>query len=428
MNFTIKTFGCQMNVSDSEKIRYLLKSRGWTDVPDETGADVVIANSCAVREKAQEKLFSYVGRIPGDRIIVVAGCVAQAERENIFKRCPRVDFVMGTHQFYRIGSILEKILRKKERVACTGFTRRWDEVCPDRFSRESPVTGYLSIMEGCNNFCHYCIVPFTRGREKYRPLEKIMNEAGYLSRMGYREIILLGQNVNNWEDRLKKIKFPGLLKILARETDARWIRFITSYPGYFDAELIDVMVQYPVIARHLHFPAQSGSTRILKLMNRRYTRREYLNIIKRFRRWIPEIKFSSDFIVGFPGETEHDFQLTLSLMEKAQYESVFSFVYSPRKHTRSFMETDRVSRDVKKERLHRLQMVQESIQLSNNKKLVGQLVEVLVTRRNPRKSEEAIGRSESYRVVNFVSQAGEGEFRKVLIKNAGPHSLRGQEF
>jgi tRNA-2-methylthio-N6-dimethylallyladenosine synthase len=428
MNFTIKTFGCQMNVSDSEKIRYLLKGKGWAEADNEAGAEVVIINSCAVREKAQEKIFSYIGRIPVGKVIIVAGCVAQSEKENILKRSPRVNFVLGTHQFFRVGSIIDSLVQNKAKDVQTGFTEDWKEVCPDRFSRESPVTGFISIMEGCNNFCHYCIVPFTRGREKYRPLVKIVKEARYLSEMGYREIILLGQNVNNWEDGSKKMKFSGLLKVLAEETDVRWIRFITSYPGYFDDELIEVMVRHPRIARHLHFPAQSGSTRILKMMNRKYSRGEYLDITGRFRKTIPEIKFSSDFIVGFPGETEHDFELTLSLMRRVQYESVFSFVYSPRKHTRSFRSEDNVDREVKKDRLHRLQTVQESIQLANNQNLIGQVLEVLITGKNYRKPGEVIGRTESYRVVNFASVASEGEFKKVLIQNAGPHSLRGKEY
>lgn len=417
-----------MNVSDSEKMRCLLKSRGWTDTADENRADIIIVNSCAVREKAQEKIFSYIGRVPGDKVIVVAGCVAQAEKENILRRCPNVSFVLGTHQFPWIDDIVDRILKNRERDSLTDFSEYWDEICPDKLSRESSVTGFISIMEGCNNFCHYCVVPFTRGREKYRSFEKIMEEARYLSEMGYREIVLLGQNVNNWKDRLKKIKFPELLRALAKETDVRWIRFITSYPGYFEDELIEVMVQYPVIARHLHFPAQSGSTRILKLMNRKYTRSEYIKIIERFKQAIPEIKFSSDFIVGFPGESEHDFELTLSLMEKVQFESVFSFVYSPRKQALSFLQEDNVSLNVKKKRLYRLQKVQEAIQIKNNKKLIGQGVEVLVTQRNFRKPEEVIGRTESYRVVNFVSSAGDGEFRRVVIRNAGPHSLRGLEY
>ena len=254
-----------------------------------------------------------------------------------------------------------------------------------------------------------------------------MQEAKYLSDSGYREIILLGQNVNGWKDSIRKYGFADLLKALAEKTGVRWIRFITSYPGYFTREMIRVMSQYPNIARHIHFPAQSGSTRILKKMNRSYTRKEYLEMIRQFEKEIPGIKFSSDFIVGFPGETERDFALTLSLIEKVEYESLFSFVYSPRPHTRSFSDRDNIGIQIKKERLLRLQRLQEEIQLENNKKFLGRKIEVLVTQRNPRKPDEMIGRTESYRVVNFVSRAAVGEVKEVVVVGAGPHSLKGKD-
>jgi tRNA-2-methylthio-N6-dimethylallyladenosine synthase len=280
-------------------------------------------------------------------------------------------------------------------------------------------------MEGCDNFCSYCIVPFTRGREKYRPFDKIMEEARYLSDQGYREIILLGQNVNNWRDPVSRKSFPQLLEALAQRTEVLWIRFITSYPGYFDEDLIGVMSRYPRIARHIHFPAQSGSTRILKRMNRSYSRTDYLRIIKAFKKGIPEMKFSSDFIVGFPGESERDFQSTLSLIRQVEYESVFSFVYSPRRYAKSALLEDDVTLKVKKERLARLQKEQEIIQLKNNRKSVGKTLEVLVTQDNPRKPGEMIGRTESHRVVNFKSWAKPGTVFGILIRGAGPHSLRG---
>jgi len=294
-------------------------------------------------------------------------------------------------------------------------------------SRESKVSGYISIMEGCDNFCSYCIVPFTRGREKYRSFTDIAKEAEYLSGAGYKEIILLGQNVNNWRDEKENKKFPDLLDHLAGNTSAKWIRFITSYPGYYDDELIAVMAKHEKIARHIHFPAQSGSTRILKKMNRIYSRDQYLRIIRDFKKKIPAIKFSSDFIVGYPGETERDFRLTLSLIEKVEYESIFSFMYSPRKFTRAYKTADNIPLEVKKERLHRLQDLQGAIQLKNNKKSIGTEIDVLVTGPHPKKSDEVIGRTESYQVVNFVSGAAPGEMKRVSIKNVGAYSLRGEQ-
>lgn len=427
MNFLIKTFGCQMNVNDSEKMRHILQKRGFQATHSEDEADIVIINSCAVREKAQDKIFSYIGRLAKDKRIIVAGCVAQSERENILKSNARVDFVVGTHKYYRIDGIVTEILETKKRGIQADFSRRWQEITPESDYRHSRVSGYISIMEGCNNFCSYCIVPFTRGREKYRPFESIIREAEYLAAEGYREIILLGQNVNNWEDAARGKKFTDLLAHLAQHIDVRWIRFITSYPGYYDDDLIEVMGKYRRIARHIHFPAQSGSSRVLKRMNRTYSRAQYLKIIENFKRRLPGIQFSSDFIVGFPGETVHDFALTLSLIKRVEYESVFSFIYSTRKHTKAMSIPDNLSLEQKKQRLYRLQELQEEIQRRNNRRLIGGAVEVLVTARNPKVETEVIGRTESYRVVNFESAAAAGEFRNVFIESVGPYSLRGRE-
>ncbi len=427
MKFFIKTYGCQMNVNDSEKMRYILESRGIHHCQSEADADIVIINSCAVREKAQDKIYSYIGRISSDKKIIVAGCVAQSEKDNILKRCSAVDFILGTHQYFKIHLAVDRIIKGDKRDVFAGFSKEWKELCPDMGSRESRVSGYVSIMEGCNNFCSYCIVPFTRGREKYRPFQNIMEEAEYLSNMGYKEIILLGQNVNSWEDKSEGFTFTDLLAALAEKTDVKWIRFITSYPGYFTDDMIKVMARFDKIARHIHFPAQSGSTRILKKMNRTYTRQDYLKIVNRFKRKIPGMKFSSDFIVGFPGETERDFELTMSLIKKVEYESLFSFLYSPRQFTKSFLDPDKTGIEVNKERLRRLQILQQEIQVKNNKTYIGKPVDVLITQRNPKKADEVIGRTESYRVVNFVSRSSVGEFKRVLITNVGPHSMRGME-
>jgi tRNA-2-methylthio-N6-dimethylallyladenosine synthase len=427
MNFYIKTFGCQMNVNDSEKIRHILENKGLVMQPDESTADVVIINSCAVREKPQDKIFSYAGRMPREKIIIVAGCVAQSEKERILKRNHNIDYIVGTHQYYQMDDILEEILETHTPAVKAQFTRQWQESIPGIAARDSRVSGYISIMEGCDNFCSYCIVPFTRGREKHRPFEKIMAEARLLADNGYKEIILLGQNVNSWDDPEKQMTFTGLLDHMAAAVDVRWIRFITSYPGYHDHELIKIMAKHPKIARNIHFPAQSGSTRVLKKMNRIYTRSQYLDIVARFKKRVPGITFSSDFIVGYPGETDNDFQLTLSLVEQVEYENIFSFIYSPRKHTRAYKMTDDVDPEVKKQRLYKLQDVQKNIQLKNNRALIGKTVEVLVTGNNHKKKGELIGRTDTYRVVNFKSTTPVGEFTNVLVDHVGPYSLRGRE-
>jgi tRNA-2-methylthio-N6-dimethylallyladenosine synthase len=427
MTFFIKTFGCQMNVNDSEKIRHLLEAKGLELSGSEAAADVIIVNSCAVREKPQEKIFSYIGQFPPSKKIIVAGCVAQVEKENIFKKKVKVDYVVGTHQFYRIGEIIDEIKAKSFPKTAAAFSRQWQELVPAAGTRSSQVTGYISIMEGCDNFCSYCIVPFTRGREKYRPLAAILHEAEYLVGQNFQEIVLLGQNVNNWHEQSSGRTFADMLRALASQVRIPWIRFVTSYPGYHDHELIRVMEENRNIARHIHFPAQSGSSRILKKMQRTYSRAQYLKIINDFRRTMPEMKFSSDFIVGFPGENEHDFNLTLSLLELVQYESVFSFIYSPRPHTGAAAMTVTVPAAKAKEQLLTLQKFQAAIQSKNNRQLIGQTIKVLIAEKHPKKPGEVIGRSESYRVVNFTSHTPLGTFTKVKITGAGPHSLQGEE-
>lgn len=416
-----------MNVNDSERIRHILKKKGFVDVQDEDKADIIIVNTCAVREKPQQKVFSYVGRVGKGKKVVIAGCVAQSEGLDLLKKDKRINFVVGTHQHYKIGSIFENFIKEDKNGIDIKFSREWEEIIPDIKARDSKVYGYISIMEGCNNFCSYCIVPFTRGREKFRPFKDIITEAEYLSSNGYKEIILLGQNVNSWEDKKEGKKFVDLLSYIAANIDVKWVRFITSYPGYYDNELIEVMAKHRSIARHIHFPVQSGSTRILKKMNRIYTREQYLKMIFDFKKNLPDIKFSSDFIVGFPSENEKDFDLTLSLIQKVEYESIFSFIYSPRKYTKALLLKDDLDMKVKKQRLYKLQEVQRDIQLKNNKKLIGKTIEALIVKRNPKKIDEVIARTESYRVVNFKSDADPGEFKKILIENVGPYSLRGKE-
>ncbi|MCP5053256.1 MAG: tRNA (N6-isopentenyl adenosine(37)-C2)-methylthiotransferase MiaB [bacterium] len=427
MNFYIKTYGCQMNVNDSEKIRSVLENKGMTMEHDESKADVIIINSCAVRQKPQDKIFSYAGRMSKDQIIIVAGCVAQSEKDYILERNSNIDYIIGTHQYYKIDQVVDEIIQTRKPTVKAKLSRQWQELIPDIASRSSNISGFISIMEGCDNFCTYCIVPFTRGREKHRPYENILKEAHLLAANGYREIVLLGQNVNSWKDDRKNMKFHELLDRLAGQVDVKWIRFITSYPGYYDEQMIDVMAKHPKISRNMHFPVQSGSTRVLKKMKRIYTRPQYLGIIEKFKRYVPDITFSSDFIVGYPGETEYDFQLTLSLVEKVQYENIFSFMYSPRKHTPAYNMKDDILLEVKKQRLYRLQELQRDIQFKNNKDLIGRTVEVLVTGRNPRMDGDVIGRTETYRVVNFKSGVNAGQFTNVRVDNVGPYSLRGQE-
>jgi len=416
-----------MNVNDSEKINYLLKERGMSRVNSQENANLVIINSCAVREKAQEKIFSFIGRLTKDQKVVVSGCVAQSEKDNILRRNSNVDFVIGTHQFYRINEMIDNHILKGKKGVKTDLNQEWSEIIPDDVARNNKFTGFVSIMEGCNNFCTYCIVPFTRGREKYRPFNNIINEVKYLAGKGFREVVLLGQNVNSWKDSDANISFSSLLERIAGIDNLKWIRFITSYPGYYESELIDVMKRNRNIVRHIHFPAQSGSTKILKKMGRVYSRQKYMEIISKFKKEIPDINFSSDFIIGFPGETNVDFNHTLSLVSKVKYDSIFSFIYSPRKYTKAASAEDTIQLSVKKERLKTLQDLQKKIQLKHHESLIGERLEVMVTGKNPKKTDELLGRTESYKIVNFVGNHKPGVFVNVKIESFGPYSLRGSE-
>lgn len=425
MTFFIHTFGCQMNVNDSEKMRSLLLQQGHLPAADAGQAEVVIVNTCAVRKKAQEKLYSYIGRLPVEARIIVTGCVAQVEAAEIRRRLPRVSAVLGTHQWQKIGEFLETGDDSPGRIH-TGFSASWREYTPLAEARESNVTAFVSIMEGCDNFCSYCIVPYARGRETFRPARAILNEISQLAGKGCPEVILLGQNVNHWQDCDLGLDFPALLELIASRADIPWLRFITSYPGYHEDEIIRVMSRYPAILRHIHLPAQSGSTRMLKLMNRSYDRGTYLGIIDRFRRAMPGTGFSSDFIVGFPGESEHDFKLTLSLLEKVAYDSVYSFVYSPRPGTAAARLSDNIPLEIKKDRLQRLQSLQEEIQAAANLNWLGRNIKVLVSGTHPRRSDESIGRTEWNRVVNLKPAQSPGSFVQVQVTRYGPHSLSGR--
>ncbi|RPJ58849.1 MAG: MiaB/RimO family radical SAM methylthiotransferase, partial [Dehalococcoidia bacterium] len=350
--------------------------------------------------------------------------VAQSERELLQKRQPRIDVVMGTHQLHCIADIASDLFYGSAKVGNSlEFSREWRELVPGMESRSSSYSAYISIMEGCNNFCSYCIVPYTRGREKFRPYAAIEAEVKDLLERGVKEIILLGQNVNSWSDEALEMDFVALLERLSA-LPIFWLRFVTSYPGYFATRLVDLMTERPNIARLMHFPAQSGSSRLLRMMNRRYDRSQYLRIIDSFFKKIPSMEFSSDFICGFPGESDYDHRLTLSLLEKVRYQSVFSFVYSPRPGTRAAGMTERLTLEEKKARLSELQGLQAEIQLKKHNRLLGSQQTVLVTMPHPKKVGEWIGRTEQFRLVNLVGSFEPGQIVVATINSVGPHSLR----
>jgi len=425
--FFIHTFGCQMNVNDSEHIGGLLQQEGLKPVSSWQESDLIIINTCAVRQKSEEKLFSLLGRLKPwkqkkKKILGVIGCVAQLRREEIFAKAPHVDFIVGPDNYHRL---LELIKFEAKQMA-TNWHSDWYEISalPLRASQSS---AYVTIMEGCNNFCAYCVVPFTRGREKYRPFTYILDEVKKLADLGYQEIHFLGQNVNSYRDQASGKDLVDILEKANQVSGLRWIRFITSHPRYFDQRLAKAMASLEKVCAQLHLPLQAGSNNILSLMNRGYTREEYLEKVAMIREYIPSISLSTDIIVGFPGEEEEDFQQTLEMLEKIKFDNIYSFRFSPRPRTAAAKLEDNVPPETKRQRLLEVQARQKEIQSAKHKTQVGQVMEVLCTGKSKKDERIFSGRNEAYQVINFAAnEEVMGKFVLVKITDYGPYSLRGK--
>lgn len=428
--FYIKTFGCQMNENDSEHISELLYSEGAQPVSSPEESDITIINTCAVREKSEEKFFSFLGRLDPikekkNMVIGVAGCVAQVYKSRLWDKKPSIDFIVGPNNYQKIPQIL--INSWGEKSNCTGWTKEWCEISPLRSCRESRVSGYVTIMRGCNNFCSYCIVPYTRGREKYRPMTHILEEVKILAEQGYKEVQLLGQNVNSYQDPQTGKNLASLLKEVNSIPGIEWIRFLTSHPKNFTLNIAQAMKEAQKVCPQLHLPVQSGSTSVLKRMNRHYTKEDYLELINMLKQLIPKISLSTDIMVGYPGETAQDFRDTLDLLQRVEYTNIFSFRYSPRPLTPAYKQEDSVPFEVKKKRLIELQNLQKNIQLKKNKSLVGQTMKVLCRGRSKKDPHVFSGRNRSYQVVNFSSSSNViGRFVKIRITDCSPYSLFGK--
>lgn len=436
----IKTFGCQMNENDSEKV-YLLLKEEYQLTEDPLEADLILINTCSVREKPEQKLYSEIGRFKELKrkkpslIIGAMGCVAQQEGEKLLQRFPYLDLVLGTQGFYRIKEALEKIEKNGKPAV---FTDLKDDfkiplVLPkEDLSRVKPkrVKAYINIMQGCDNFCTYCIVPYVRGREISRPAEEILKEAEELvKKEGVREITLLGQNVNSYGQKEKDYPdFADLLEMLS-QIDGLWrIRFTTSHPKDLSEKLIRVIAENPKVCKHIHLPLQAGSNIILKRMNRKYTREEYLEKVEKLRSLCSEIAITSDIIVGFPGETEEDFLKTLDMLEKVRFHEIFSFKYSDRPFAVASKFSEKVPEEVKEERLKRVHEVQARITEEIYNSYVGREVEVLVEGRSEKDHQKLTGRTITNVVVNFTAPRTdlEGALVRVRILEAGKHSLKGE--
>lgn len=428
--FHIHTFGCQMNENDSERIAGLLQKEGAEVCGSPEESDLVIINTCAVREKSEEKLYSLLGRMEAvkkakELVIGVVGCVAQLHRSQLLEKKPFIDFVLGPDNYLEIPRVLHE--HAKERVVATSWSRQWHEFLPLNFLRESDISAYVTIMEGCNSFCSYCIVPFTRGREKFRPLPHILREVEYLVQEGYREIILLGQNVNSYRDPETGKGFSELLREVNRIDGIGWFRFITSHPKNFTDDIANAMRDSEKVCHQLHLPVQSGSNAVLKEMNRGYTREVYLETISLLRDFMPDISLSTDVIVGFPGETEKDFQETISLLAEVRFSNIFSFRYSPRPLTAASKMEDTVPLEEKRRRLIELQNFQKTVQLELNTSFICRRIQVLCLGKSKKDSRRFSGRNEGYQVVNFDSKKDVvGQFVDVRITSCGPYSLVGE--
>ncbi|RMF76661.1 MAG: tRNA (N6-isopentenyl adenosine(37)-C2)-methylthiotransferase MiaB [Acidobacteria bacterium] len=431
--YWIETWGCQMNEHDSEKLSGTLEGLGWQPAPGPFDADLVLLNTCAIREKAEEKVYQFLARLRPARqahpemIVGVVGCVAQMSGGDVREREPIVDLVLGPRAATRLPEALAEATRRRGVVDTTLYQDGLFGL--GRTVRRDPgrVKAWVTVMEGCSKSCAYCIVPATRGREVYRPLDEILAECRALVDEGYREIELLGQNVNAWRDRDAGAWFGDLLRRVGALAGLRRLRFTTSHPAQFSDPIIAAMAETPTVCRALHLPVQSGSSRILAAMRRGYDRERYLDRVRRLREAMPEIALSTDVIVGYPGETEEDFRATLSLVEQVGFDQMFSFVFSPRPGTAAAMLPDPVPAERKSERLSELQALQRRIQLERNRARIGRVETVLVEKPSRRDPGEWAGRTDGNQVVNFAADGVRpGDEIALRIVDAGPNSLRGE--
>ncbi|QFT78337.1 tRNA (N6-isopentenyl adenosine(37)-C2)-methylthiotransferase MiaB [Erythrobacter sp. THAF29] len=427
--YRVKSFGCQMNVYDGERMAELLGAKGIAPAPEGEEADLVVLNTCHIREKAAEKVYSDIGRLKkpdGSKpIIAVAGCVAQAEGEEIMARAPAVSMVVGPQAYHRLPEMLDKAVAG-ERATDTDMPAiaKFDSL-PQRRKR-SP-TAFLTVQEGCDKFCTYCVVPYTRGAEISRPYSDLIDEARKLIEAGAREITLLGQNVNAWggeDDAGRAIGLAGLIRALARLDGLERIRYTTSHPNDMEDDLIAAHGEVDKLMPYLHLPVQSGNDRVLKAMNRAHTAESYLRLLERFRDARPDIALSGDFIVGFPGETEAEFKDTLQLVDEVRYAQAFSFKYSPRPGTPAAMMDDQIDRQVMDDRLQRLQARLNRDQFAFNRASEGRTCTVLVERKGKRPGQW-LGKSPWLQSVWFEADCQIGDMVEVELVEAGPNSIRG---
>jgi tRNA-2-methylthio-N6-dimethylallyladenosine synthase len=439
----INTIGCQMNVYDSEKLAGILQSHGFEKTNEMDKADIVVCNTCSIRHKAEEKAFSFLGRFAKEKkkrpqmILVMAGCVAQQEGEKAFARVPRLDLVLGTQAFSRFAQHLDALKSGQTQIVDIEdsdmiFESMPDESCYD----ENRVSKFVTIMQGCDNYCTYCVVPYVRGRERSRNHNSIVDEIKILGQAGIREVTLLGQNVNSYGVKEEGISFPELLEKVSEIEGIERIRFATSHPKDLSMELIHAIQDIDKVCNHLHLPIQSGSNKILKKMNRGYTRQTYISKIESLKTACPGISLSTDIIVGFPWEDLEDFNDTMELLREVEFDSIFAFAYSDRSSAPAAKFSGQIDEKEKKDRLNQLLELQEFYTQKKNKALIGKSIEVLVEGESLKKREDfektsdkmkqMTGRSASNKIVHFpLENISIGDLVTIRIENAYPHSLWG---
>lgn len=431
--YYIKTYGCQMNVHDSEEIKGILENLGFTITESIENSDIVVLNTCAIRENAHDKVFGFLGRVKHlkrskpNLIVCVGGCMPQQDSvaSLLKEKYPFVDIVFGTHNINDLGSM---ILEKNAKQNIEVYSIEGNVFEGIEYTRDSKFSAWVNIMYGCDKFCTYCIVPYTRGCQRSRHMSDILKEVNELKNAGYQEITLLGQNVNAYGKDLKEnYDFAILLENVAKTNIPR-IRFVTSHPWDFTDEMIDIIAKYENIMPYIHLPLQSGSSRILKLMGRRYTKEEYLTLYEKIKAKIPEVSITTDIIVGFPNETDEDFKETLEVVNKCKFDGAFTFIYSPREGTPASKIKDSISQEEKENRLHELNELVNKYSLAHNQEYIGKSVKVLVTGPSEKGENKVCGYTDTMKLVNIDNASEDiGKIINVKINDAKSFSLDGKK-
>lgn len=431
--YFLRTYGCQMNVHDSEEIKAILENLGYTETDELEDSDIVVLNTCAIRENAHDKVFGYLGRCKHlkattkkDLIVCIGGCMAQEEVvvNELKTKHPYVDIIFGTHNIHELATMIKDVGKERQDIKVYSIEGNVYENID--YKRDSKITAWVNIMYGCDKFCTYCIVPYTRGKQRSRRACEIVREVEKLVSEGYQEVTLLGQNVNAYgKDLENEMTFAGLLEAVAKTNIPR-VRFVTSHPWDFTDEMITTIAKYPNIMPYIHLPLQSGSSRILKLMGRRYTKEEYLELFDKMKKKIPGVAISTDIIVGFPGETESDFEETLEVVKHCKYDGAYTFIFSPRVGTPAASMPDDTPLKEKEDRLHRLNELVNSYSLENNQKLLNKTVPVLIQGISEKGSNKVYGYTDTMKLVNVVgSKDLIGKIVNVTITDAKSFSLDG---